>query len=954
MALNKKELTKLLIALKKEFGDDFYLELQPHPDYGDQSLVNTGLIKIGKELNIDFTIANDVHYLSKEDKFFHNTIKAIAYHKNVNESGFTGNSFFLMNTDELIEYALKTNIPQDILKQAINNTIKISNKCNAVFPTYGKIVPEFQIEEGFENNTDFLIALCKKGAKEKNIDLSNEVYKERFEKELNVIKDGDLIDYHLIVFDIVKEARKRGILVGPGRGSASGSLINFLLNITQIDPIEHNLIFERYLSKARFKSGSGNADIDIDFMSSRRDEVFDFIKEKYGADCVAQIVNYVTFGVKQGLRDISRSQNIPIAEVNIAAKAIEDGATLEEALEVNEVKMFLNRYPKVALLLPKIIGMIKTRSVHAAGIVICPQPIEEYASIERVNQRNCVCYDKRTLESMNFLKVDCLALKALDIVSKSLELIKEKIILPLKFNDKEVYKIFSNGYTNGIFQFESQLLTNMVKKLQVDNFKELVDATSIIRPGSLRSGDSDRYVKRKLKQETISYQDPSLEPILKDRKGIIIYQEDLMTITNQIGGISLEETEVLRKIVSDSKGSEALDEYKEQFILGAIKNRVSKKNAENIWKSIREAGGYLFNLSHGTSYTALSFQMAWLKNFFPKEFLTSLMYFEEDFKLSEAARELRELGWNVRTPDINESNSHVSILSNGDIIFGLNDIESVGEKAVENIIANRPYFSFNDFMERREARQVNIRVIRNLITAGAFDAFGDRDVLYYSVTPDEKRETWDEKKTLLKQLEVLDIPPKTPIISFYDYPFDTETTNISEIDWETALDEIYVKGVITKINPKKGYTLFNMTGEGGTVNVLAGEEVVNRFSQVFDAGVGNPVLIKAHIVEGKERLYADMIIPFEGYEEYEEELNYINGNSIKRLEYLKEQSRNNVGLVTSSNYFRSKKGNKGSRIVFSDGNRYMDFGKENYPLLAGNIIEYQISQNPFINVINKY
>jgi len=806
-------------------------------------------------------------------------------------------------------------------------------------------------------NEKFFLYLCKEGAKKRNINLEDPIYKNRFKHELEVIKEGNLIDYHLIVQDMINWAKKEGIMVGLSRGSSAGSLICYLLGITGVDPLKYGLIFERYLSRARFKTKSGQADIDVDYMASRRDEVFDYLKEKYGNDCVARVPNLVRYHVKQAIRDLSRVNKIPISEVNIVTKKIPNGISLEEAMEIPEVKKFCNKYPEVGEILPELYGTIKMRSIHAGAVVVSDKPIEEYASIERVSQTDCICFDKDALESIGFVKYDCLSLKILDVLARTLDLIKEttgeKIELPTEFEDKKVYEtIFQKGLTLGVHQFESQLLTNTAKKLQINDFNTLVDCTSIIRPGTLRSGDADKYIKRKLGEEEVTYQHPLLEPILKNTQGIIIYQEQQMKIANQVAGMPLEETEILRKLISKSKGVQALDEYKDKFIKGCIVNDVSEEVANEIWQSIREAANYSFNFSHAIGYSGISFQCAWLKTYYPKQFLTALMEFEKDEILLQAVGELRELGFNVLYPDINESKESTMIKENGDIIFGFGDIENIGPKSVEDIIAKQPYSSFEDFMERRDTRVTNIRVIRHLIQSGAFDKFGRRDELYYRISPDEEYQEWDDREMILRQLEVLDMPPEIPLIDFYDCPFDIETISVNEIDWEDVQDEIYIKGVISKVVHKVGYSLFNLTAEGGTINVLVGEEIVERFSPILEVGI--PVLVKAHQVKDRERLYGDFILPFENYEKYEKEIRYISGESQEQLKYLKEQGgRGEYDLVVSASTFTSKRGNKGCRIVFASGERLMSFNHEK-PIYAGDILQYHLSKHPFINIISRY
>ena len=482
----------------------------------------------------------------------------------------------------------------------------------------------------------YLIKLCKQGATDIGIDLvMDPVIKERFDHELSVIEEGNLFDYFLIVQDIVQWAKDQGIMVGIARGSAAGSLICYLLGITGVNPLDHDLLFERFLNPTRVASGL-LPDIDIDFQKSRREEVIDYIKDKYGEDCVAQIPTLMKFGVRSGLRDLARIESVPVKEVDLVTKKIPDLMSANEALEIPEVKAFCGKYPRIGRLLPELIGSIRHRGRHAAGVIITPGPIDGFLSLERVTQNQCVCFDKDDAEAMGLLKMDILGLKTLDIISDTMKFVKEQqginVELPTTYDDPEVFKLFRDGDLLGVFQFKTSTLTDFAQKVNIEDFREIYDTTSIVRPGTLHTGDADKYIENKFSMKPLEFEHPILEEILSPTQGVIVYQEQIMQIANRLGNLSLADAENIRKLVAKSKGSEALDKYRENFVKGAIENGLEKKKANGIWDKILKAGAYSFNKSHGVAYSIISYQTAWLSVYYPKEFLAANMKWEDGEK----------------------------------------------------------------------------------------------------------------------------------------------------------------------------------------------------------------------------------------------------------------------------------------------------------------------------------
>lgn len=805
------------------------------------------------------------------------------------------------------------------------------------------------------NENEYLEYLCEKGAAKLQLDIGQEPYASRYKYELKVIEQNGFANYLHIVSDIISFARDANIFIGPGRGSSAGSLLCYLLGITMVDPLKYDLLFERFLNPARAAMGQ-LPDIDLDFQASRREEILEYIGKKYGKDCTAQIPTLSRFGVKSGLRDLARIESIPISEVDRVTKKIPDKIFVEDAMYIPEVDAFCHKYPRIRRLLPEIVGSIRHRGIHAAGVVITPGPISDYISLEKVTQNICSCFDKDIVEEMGLLKFDILGLKTLDVIHDTINFIKEQqninVVLPTEFDDPKVYELFQKGDLHGVFQFETQNLTEIAKQVKIDEFRLIYDTTSIARPGTAHSGDMDIYIKQRHAKDQPTYVNNTLESIVDSTYGVLVYQEQLMQICHEIGNFSLSDAEKIRKLVSKSKGVTELDKYRKKFIAGAKTNGFTEEAAEGLWSSIREAGAYSFNKSHAVAYSMLSYWCTWLKVYYPKEFLAALMRHEQEEMLSQTVVELRDHGFEVKTPDINMSEEKTTIDKNGIVIFGLSDVENVGPQAVKDIIENRPYKSLDDFMNRRTAQKTNIRVVRNLILGGAFDAFGRRDEFYYMYTPDEQKHTWDDNEMWLKQMGVLDMPPLTPMMDLYKNPFNVQIVAINDIDWTDIQDEIFVNGVISSIKIKPGYGHMNLNDGSGIINVLMSEEQLEHYAKVLEKGAGTPVMIKAHMVLERKRLYSDMIIPFEDYDDFQREVDYIEGKTYNELNDRKQYAKDKIALVISSNYFTSKRGNKGTRITLDTGDRVMCFERTKQPIMAGDIIEYRMSEGPFIKILS--
>lgn len=805
-----------------------------------------------------------------------------------------------------------------------------------------------------------LYKICKKTALAKGI--WNKKYQDRLEYELSIIEEKGFEDYFLILRDIVQWSTQKNILVGPGRGSSAGSLVAYLMEITKIDPLKYDLFFERFLNPAR----PDLPDIDVDFQATRRDEVFDHIRSKYGEDCTCLIGTYSKFHVKQIIRDLCRIFDIPIEVPNKLTKLIPPKVeTLDEAMEISEINAFFTDHPLLKELAQDLDGSIRQRSFHAAGMVITPTPVWNYMAVERVKQKLCSCFDMGGIDFLGLLKVDILSLRTLDVIAKALELAGLNVKdLPEEFDDPEVYKIFSEGRTLGVFQFKTALLTGLAKKLQISDFKTLYATTTIARPGPLHSGEADKYVKRHNKEQLTTYLHPLMQDVTEETYGLMLFQEQTMKLSVKMASFSKEESEFLRKVIGKSKGIAAIDEYKEKFLAGCIEKSVDKDIANRVWDIIRESGAYSFNKSHAVSYSAVSYWCAWLKTYYFKEFMTALMIYEEDDIQMNAAIELREKGFEVLPPDINKSGKHVKIAEDGKIYMGLRDIEGCGEKAVEDIFLHRPYENFDEFLSKVTRRKVNAKVIKNLIQAGAFDAFDRRDTLYYGISGTEI-EIWDEKEKVKRQSMVLDMPSTKPLIDFYENQYEPylDITPIKEIDFNDVHGEVWVRGIISELNVRDRLNPPILPGtqqmasfviNDGTkkIPVFVAPETYVIFKECISEAA--PVLVKAHTYGSNEKLYADGIINLEDTEtNVPTFLKYVDRK--RKGDLLKVKDADMVSVVKNVSYHISRGGGRAYAKIYFDGDGLgLWFDVTKTPICPGEIFVWKTSgKEPYIKVLRR-
>jgi len=790
----------LALKFNSIFGQgNFYLELQIN-GLEEQNLVNQGLIKLSRETGIPLIATNDAHYLRREDAKAQEILMCIQTGKSINDEDrmkFSSQDMYIKSPEEMSE--LFKNLPE-----AIENTVKVAEQCNVELEFNKLHLPEFKVPDG-SDAYEYLRDQCYKGLKR----LYGEEYQdkiERLEYELSVIKQMGYVDYFLIVWDFIKYAKDNGIMVGPGRGSAAGSLVAYCLGITNIDPLKYNLIFERFLNPERVTM----PDIDIDFCFERRQEVIDYVVEKYGKDRVAQIITFGTMAARAAIRDVGRALDIPYGEVDTIAKMIpmQLGMSIDKALELNpELR---NKYENddqtrelidTARLME---GMPRHASTHAAGVVISKEPITEYVPLQKNEDSITTQFTMGTLEELGMLKMDFLGLRTLTVIRDSVELIKENHgrtidIDRLDMDDKEVYKMIGEGQTAGIFQLESAGMTQFMKELQPSSFEDIIAGISLYRPGPM--DQIPRYLKYKNNPEEVKYEHPLLENILNVTYGCMVYQEQVMQIVRDLAGYSMGRSDLVRRAMAKKKAG-VMEQERENFVKGALNNGVDEKTANKIFDEMMDFASYAFNKSHAAAYAVIAYQTAWLKYYYPVEFMAALMnsFMGSSDKISQYVRECKELGIEVLPPDINESYVKFTVV-NGKIRFGLAAVKNVGTGAVLEIINERKkggrFNSFRDFCERVEGKDVNKRCIESLIKCGAFDSFGiyrSRLMASYEKIIDGIQQS--RKRNMEGQLSIFEISDdKNSKIEDEDvYPEINEYSSKMLLSMEKEMLGLYISG----------------------------------------------------------------------------------------------------------------------------------------------------------------
>ncbi|MGC9031189.1 MAG: DNA polymerase III subunit alpha [Minisyncoccia bacterium] len=736
-----KEAKETALKYKEIFGkDNFYLELQRHPNILEQEKVNKVLIEFSRELDIPLVATNDVHYLKKEDAKIQDILMLINTDAKPNDPErltMLNDDFSMRSSEEMIE------VFKDI-PEAIENTQKIAQMCNFEFKLGKTILPPFETPDNI-SPVEYLRHLYEKNLEKKYGKNPPKEVIERLNYELGVIERTGFSTYFLIVQDFVNWAKEHRIVVGPGRGSVGGSLVAYLLNITEIDPLKYNLLFERFLNEQRISM----PDIDLDFTDRRRDEVIEYVAQKYGRNKVAQIATFGRMAARAVVRDVGRALGYQYSFCDKIAKLIPFGSTLEEALsKISELRDLYKSDEKVRQLIDiskKLEGCARHISTHACGVVISAVPLEDIIPLQHPSQKeNTIItqYEMHTIEDLGLLKIDFLGLKNLTIIEDTLsriyEVRGEKVdIKNLPENDHLTFKLLQEGKTTGVFQFESEGMKRILRELKPSNLEEISAVLALYRPGPMKF--VQQYINRKNGKEKVVYLHEKLKPILEKTYGICIYQEQLMEIAKAIAGFSLNEADILRKAIG-KKMPELLKAQKEKFIEGAVKNNVKKEIAKQIWQWILPFAQYGFNKSHSIGYAIISYQTAFLKAHYPVEFMAALLTSEKNDieRIAVLIEECKEMGIQVLPPDINESYRNFSVIpGENKIRFGLLAIKNVGENIVEVILAERkkngPFKSFEDFIKRIQSKDLNKKSLESLIKSGVFDKFEERNKLLENI-----------------------------------------------------------------------------------------------------------------------------------------------------------------------------------------------------------------------------
>ncbi|NFD75647.1 DNA polymerase III subunit alpha [Clostridium botulinum] len=750
---NLKKAEEVALIYKDIFKEGFYLELQYH-GMEEQLKVNETLVKMSKDLDIPLVATNDVHYIRKEDYKSHDILLCIQTGKTVEEENrmrYPSDQFYLKSPEEM--YETFSYVPE-----ALENTVKISEECNFDYNFHESKLPKFPLEEGGDPY-EYLREICFKG-----LFLRYEVLKdfidkpfsidevlvygdenkeafdliERLNYELSIIKQMGYVDYFLIVWDFIRFANEKGIMTGPGRGSAAGSLVAYTLGITKIDPIKYNLIFERFLNPDRISM----PDIDSDFCYERRGEVIDYVVEKYGKENVSQIITFGTMAARACIRDVGRAMNYPYAEVDRIAKMIPTvlNITINKALELNpELKEVYDNEERVRELIDvarALEGLPRHTSTHAAGVVIASQPLVNYVPLQKNEESIVTQFTMGTLEELGLLKMDFLGLRTLTVMRDAVRIIKEnkEINIDLDnidFEDKEVYKMIGQGKTVGVFQLESAGMTSFMKELKPDSLEDIIAGISLYRPGPM--AEIPRYIANKNNPLNIEYQTEKLEPILSVTYNCIVYQEQVMQIVRDLAGYSMGRSDLVRRAMSKKK-HDVMEQERRNFIYGnedqgvkgCINNGIDENVANSLFDSMMDFASYAFNKSHAAAYAVVGFQTAYLIRYYPTEFIAAMLNSVkgDNDKVSFYVNFAKTLGIEIIAPNINESYSNFTVKDNR-IIFGLTAVKNVGEKGIDNIVLSREqkdkFIDLSDFFNKVDTSIINKRLVESLIKAGAFD-----------------------------------------------------------------------------------------------------------------------------------------------------------------------------------------------------------------------------------------
>ena len=809
-----EEAKKTALEYQEIFGEgNFFLELQDH-GIPEQGLVNQQLFKMSEETGIELVATNDIHYTYAEDAKPHDILLCIQTGKKLSDENrmrYDGGQYYVKSEEEMLRlfpYA----------KQALENTQKIADRCHVEIEFGVTKLPKYDVPDGY-TSWEYLQKLCYEGLEKRYGDPSEEL-KERLSYELETIHQMGYVDYFLIVWDFIKYAKDHGISVGPGRGSAAGSIVSYCLEITTIDPIRYQLLFERFLNPERVSM----PDIDVDFCYERRQEVIDYVTRKYGKDCVAQIVTFGTLAARGVIRDVGRVMDLPYAYVDSISKMIpqELGITIDKALKMNpDLKKLYDTDETVTNLIDmakRLEGLPRHCSMHAAGVVICQKPVDEYVPLSRAADGTITTqFIMTTLEELGLLKMDFLGLRTLTVIQNAVLLARRKQpelnINQIDYNDQKVLDYIGTGKTDGVFQLESAGMKGFMKELKPHNLEDVIAGISLYRPGPMDF--IPQYIRGKNDSSSITYDCPQLEPILAPTYGCIVYQEQVMQIVRDLAGYSLGRSDLLRRAMSKKKAAVMEKERKifiygdeETGVPGCIKNGIDEQTANKIYDEMIDFAKYAFNKSHAAAYAVVSYQTAWLKYYFPVEYMAALMtsVIDNPSKVSEYIYACRQMNIKILPPDINKGEATFSV-DGGDIRYGLAAIKSIGRPVIKAIVEDREelglFQNLEDFITRLSAKNIlNKRTIENLIKAGALDTLGGTRKQFMSIYVQIVDHVTQEKKnSMVGQMTLFDL-----VSEDQKEEFQIRMPDVGEYSKETLLAfEKEVLGIYVSGHPLEAY-----------------------------------------------------------------------------------------------------------------------------------------------------
>jgi DNA polymerase-3 subunit alpha len=815
------------------FGEgNFFLEMQDH-GIPDQKMVNQGLLRMHRETGIDLVATNDVHYTTAEDAEPHDILLCLQTGKKLADEDrmrYEGGQYYVKSPREMAD--LFPNV-----LEALENTHKIAQRCHVEIEFGVTKLPKFDVPEGY-TSWEYLNKLCFEGLSERYDPVTEELT-ERLNYELNTIKNMGYVDYFLIVWDFIKYARDHDIMVGPGRGSAAGSLVAYSLGITKLDPIRYDLLFERFLNPERVSM----PDIDVDFCFERRQEVIDYVVRKYGKNRVVQIVTFGTLAARGVIRDVGRVLDLPYAQVDTIAKMVpqELNITIDKALDMNpELKKAYNEQNEIHYLIDmakRLEGLPRHTSMHAAGVVISQKDVDEYVPLSRSSDGSITTqFTMTTLEELGLLKMDFLGLRTLTVIQNAQRLVEQSTGIRLDmdhidYDDKKVLDSLGTGHADGVFQLESAGMKSFMKELKPQSLEDVIAGISLYRPGPMDF--IPQYIRGKNRPDTIRYDCPQLESILKPTYGCIVYQEQVMQIVRSLAGYTLGRSDLVRRAMSKKKAS-VMEKERQNFVYGnpeegvpgCIANGISEQVANKIYDDMTDFAKYAFNKSHAAAYAVVSYQTAYLKYYYPVEFMAALMtsVIEMPTKVAEYIQVCRQMGIKILSPDINSGMYGFSV-DNGSIRYGLSAIKSVGRPVIEAIVKEREenglYRSLKDFIERLSG-SVNKRAIENFIKAGALDCLeGNRHqkMMVYAQIAESINQ--DKKHTMAGQMSLFDLVSEEE-----KKEYEIQMPKVDEYEKETLLAyEKEVLGIYLSGHPLERYqSILERTISARTIDFQPDEE----------------------------------------------------------------------------------------------------------------------------------